>query len=102
MWRFNEAEAQSPRKGAAHSSAVSATFRFNEAEAQSPRKGLPAGEGLPARAVASMRPRRNRLGRGRAATRLAVAICCFNEAEAQSPRKGIWPLVRVRHRDRLQ
>ena len=44
--RFNEAEAQSPRKGRQIWRSDRATAGFNEAEAQSPRKGVNRPDGI--------------------------------------------------------
>ena len=86
---FNEAEAQSPRKGSSAWPDCRAGARcFNEAEAQSPRKGRAHRADPTSIHRASMWPRRNRLGRDGHVGGLRGRVVSFNEAEAQSPRKG--------------
>ena len=84
--RFNEAAANSPRKGQPSVIWHPVTISFNEAAANSPRKGHPVCR-LRRIFAASMRPRRIRRGRRARPPRRWCSSRGFNEAAANSPRK---------------
>ncbi len=85
--RFNEAAANSPRRGLPASVPARLLEGFNEAAANSPRRGQDE-QTLFHLPDASMRPRRIRHGEASRRTRKRRLMCRFNEAAANSPRRG--------------
>ena len=82
---FNEAEARAPRMRSVPRDDL-LERRFNEAEARAPRMLSATDADANACSIASMRPRRARLGCGGTASFADTFRSCFNEAEARAPR----------------